>query len=46
MSIRKIAGGFATVHCHGAKKGKRIAKFKTKEAALAQHRVIMANKYK
>lgn len=44
MSVRKVKGGYATVHCHGKKKGKRIAKFKTKKAAMAQHRAIQASK--
>jgi hypothetical protein len=42
--IRKVKGGYATVHCHGKKKGKVIAKFKTKKAALRQHRAIQVNK--
>lgn len=44
MTIRKTDSGYATVHCHGKKKGKIISKFKTKKEALAQHRAIMANK--
>ena len=44
MTVRKVKGGYATVHCHGKKKGKQIAKFKTKKAAMAQHRAIQANK--
>lgn len=44
MSVRKRKGGYAVVHCHGKKKGKTIAKHKTKKEALAQHRAIMASK--
>jgi hypothetical protein len=44
--IRKTKSGYETIHCHGKNKGKTIAKFKTKKAALAQHRAIMANKKK
>lgn len=45
MSVKKVKGGYATVHCHGKKKGKVIHKFKTKKKALAQHRAIEANKH-
>jgi len=44
MSYGKTKGGWRTYHCHGKKKGKTIAKFKTKKAALAQHRAIQASK--
>lgn len=44
--IKKTKSGYKTVHCHGKKKGKTIARFKTKEEAQAQHRAIMANKKK
>ena len=44
MSVGKVKGGFAVKHCHGKKKGKVIAKHKTKKKALAQHRAIQANK--
>ena len=44
MVVRKTSGGYETAHCPGKKKGKRIAKFKTKKKALKQHRAIMANK--
>ena len=44
--IRKVKGGWATKHCHGKKKGKIIARFKTKKKAMAQHRAIQANKKK
>jgi len=44
MTIKKT-NGYATVHCHGKKKGQIISKFKTKKKALAQHRAIMANKH-
>jgi hypothetical protein len=46
MAIKKIKGGYATVHCHGKDKGKIIAKFKTRKEALAQHRAIEAGKRK
>lgn len=46
MTVQKRGGGYATVHCHGKKKGKTIHKFKTKKEALAQHRAIQANKRK
>jgi len=45
MTVKKVKGGYATVHCHGAAKGKVIAKFPTKKKALAQHRAIMASKH-
>lgn len=44
MSVRKVKGGYATVHCHGKKRGRRIATFKTKRQATAQHRAIQASK--
>jgi len=44
MSVKKVTGGYATVHCHGKKKGKIIKKFKTKKKALAQHKAIRTNK--
>lgn len=44
MSVQKAKSGYKTVHCHGAKKGKTIATFKTKKEAQAQHRAIQANK--
>ena len=44
--IKKVKGGFATVHCHGKNKGKIISKFKTKKEALEQHKAIEASKYK
>ena len=46
MSVRKVKGGYAVKHCHGAKKGKTIAKHKTKAQALRQHRAIQANKHR
>lgn len=46
MTVKKVSGGFATVHCHGADKGKVIHKFETKEEAMAQHKAIEANKHK
>lgn len=45
MSVRKTKGGYATVHCHGKSKGKVIHKFRTKKAAMAQHRAIQASKH-
>ena len=44
MTVRKRGGKWAVVHCHGKKKGKTIAKHKTKDAAMRQHRAIQANK--
>ena len=44
MSVKKVKGGYATVHCHGKNKGRQIAKFPTKKRAMAQHRAIEANK--
>lgn len=44
MSVVKKGSGYAVVHCHGKKKGKTIAKHKTKKAAMRQHRAIQANK--
>lgn len=46
MTIRKKGDKWSTVHCHGRNKGKTIATFKTKKAAMAQHRAIQANKRK
>ena len=46
MSVRKVKGGYATVHCHGKKKGAQIAKFKTKKEAEAQHRAIQSSKHR
>lgn len=40
MSVR----GRTVVHCHGKKKGKVIARHKTKKAARRHHRAIVANK--
>ena len=45
MTVKKVKGGYATVHCHGKDRGKIIHKFKTKKKALAQHRAIMASKH-
>ncbi len=42
--IKKVSGGYATVHCHGKNKGKIIHKFATKQEAAAQHRAIEASK--
>ena len=46
MSVKKVKGGTATVHCHGKDKGKVIHKFETKKEAEAQHKVIQASKHK
>jgi hypothetical protein len=46
MSVEKRGSGYATVHCHGKKKGQVIHKFKTKKEAMEQHRAIEANKHK
>ena len=44
MTVKKVKGGYATVHCHGTNKGKVIHKFATKTKAMAQHRAIQASK--
>lgn len=46
MSVRKVKGGYAVVHCHGKKKGKRIHIFRTKKAAMRMHGAIQANKHR
>jgi len=46
MTVKKVKGGYATVHCHGKNKGKIISKFKTKKGAMAQHKAIMISKRK
>ena len=46
MTVKKVKGGYATVHCHGASKGKVIHKFLTKAKAMAQHRAIQSSKHK
>ena len=46
MTVKKVKGGYATVHCHGANKGKVIHKFATKAKAVAQHRAIQVSKHK
>lgn len=46
MTVKAVKGGYATVHCHGKKKGKVIHKFKTKKEALAQHAAIEISKHK
>ena len=38
--IGKSGSGWRVYHCHGKKKGKTIAKFRTKKAALRMHRAI------
>ena len=44
MTVKKMGNKYATIHCHGANKGKVIHKFPTKSKAMAQHRAIQANK--
>jgi len=46
MVVKKVKGGYATIHCHGTNKGKVIHKFATKAKAIAQHRAIQASKHK
>lgn len=46
MTVKKRGSGYAVVHCKGKKKGKTIAKHKTKKKAMAQHRAIQASKRK
>ena len=46
MTVRKKGSSWATVHCHGRKKGKVIKRFKSRKKALAQHRAIQAGKRK
>lgn len=43
MTVKKVKGGYATIHCH-KNKGKIIHKFPTKAKAMKQHRAIQANK--
>lgn len=42
--IGKSGKGWAVKHCHGKRRGKLIAKHKTKAGAVAQHRAIQAKK--
>jgi len=44
MSVKKVKGGYAVVHCHGKNKGKVIHKFATKAKAMSMHRAIQASK--
>ncbi|MHC4717828.1 MAG: hypothetical protein ACYS5V_12720 [Planctomycetota bacterium] len=46
MTVKKVKGGHAVVHCHGSNNGKPIrgGRHKTKAAAEKQHRAIQANK--
>ena len=44
--IKKVKSGYATVHCHGKKKGKIISKFKTKKEAQKQHAAIKISQQK
>ena len=46
MGVRKSGKGYKVVHCHGNGKGETISYHKTKAAALAKHRAIMAKKKK
>jgi len=43
--IVKRNGGYAVIHCHGAKKGQTIKQFRTNAEALAMHRAIEASKH-
>jgi hypothetical protein len=43
--VKKVEGGWAVVHCHGAKAGQVIKKFKTKKKAMAMHGAIQAHKH-
>ncbi len=45
MSVQKKGSSYAVVHCHGKNKGKTIATFPTKKAAMKMHRAIQANKH-
>jgi hypothetical protein len=44
VTVRKSGSGYRVVHCHGKRKGKTIAKHRTKRAAERQHRAIQASK--
>lgn len=46
MTVKKVGDKWETQHCHGASKGKKIASFKTKKEAVAQHRKIEIEKNK
>lgn len=46
MTVAKSGKGWVTKHCHGRKRGKVIARFKTKKAAMVSHRAIQAKKHK
>lgn len=46
MTVGRSGSGWAVKHCHGKKKGKVIARHRTKKAAMAQHRAIQANKHR
>ncbi len=48
MSVKKVGGGVAVVHCHGKDRGKPIKVFRGKDAeerAQAMHRAIQAKKH-
>ncbi len=46
MTVKKVKGGYATVHCHGSRRGSVIHRFPTKRQAEAQHRAIEASKHR
>ena len=46
MTVKKVPEGYATIHCHGKKKGERIHTFKTKKEALAQHAAIEISEHR
>ena len=37
MTVKKVKGGYATVHCHGKNKGRTIHKFPTKAKAIGHY---------
>ena len=45
MVVEKRGNKWCTIHCHGVDKGKVIACFDTKEAAMKQHRAIETSKH-
>ena len=46
MSVKKVPGGYATVHCHGKDKGKPLHTYSSVAKAKSAHRAIMAKKKK
>lgn len=46
MTVEKRGNEYCTIHCTGKDAGKPIKCFPTKGEADAQHRAIMAGKYK